>query len=181
MLGCGKTTSITYNLLKLRKKYGNNILIFTNYPTIVSDYVFKSYKDICHDFNKPVVVGWDEIQNVFTQNDFKDFPEDLLDRLTQVRKGNGMKILYSTQDFNLITNSLRRLTDHVCECKTFKRRLTWYYSYRLDYFLAKYNSQSITNKLKVPADKKVCYIHTKKLHSSFNSFQRIHQKNFRAH
>ena len=180
LAGFGKTSSMTHELIKYRKKYGDDIYIVTNYPCSVADAMFTSYKQLCHNYNKTIIVGFDELQNVFTQNDFKDFPPDFLDKLTQVRKNKGMKLFYTTQDFREVTGSIRRLTDHVCECKTFMRRLTWYYSYRTDYYLAKLNSLSIDNKLKIPADKKELFIHTKKLHATFDSFAHLKQLSYRS-
>ena len=86
LAGSGKTMSLVYNLKKYREKYGNDIYIFTNFPCKYANATFHTYKQLVREFNKPVIVGWDELPNDFYKDGFKNFPEDLLRKLTQLRK-----------------------------------------------------------------------------------------------
>ena len=110
------------------------------------------------------------MQNDFPQSNFKDFPQDLLRRLTQLRKGCGMVIYYTTQDIKHIDVNIRRLTFAFNECKTFKGRYTYFIEYDPVYYIAKYESTSIDNKMKVPVNKVVSFFQTKQLRELYNSF-----------
>lgn len=108
--------------------------------------------------------------NEFNKNNHKDFPSDLFSQLTQLRKGNGMKIIYSTQDIMLIDPDIRRLTKLVHECKTYKRRLTYYFTYLMDYYQQKRNTINVDNKIKVHKSNFKYFIQTNKLRNSYDSF-----------
>lgn len=56
LAGSGKTMSLVYNLYKYRKKYGNDIYIFTNFPCKYANATFTNYKQLVREFNKPVIV-----------------------------------------------------------------------------------------------------------------------------
>lgn len=170
-LGSGKTMSLVYSLKQYRKKYGNDIYIFTNFPCKYATATFHSYKQLVRNFNKPVIVGWDELPNDFYKDGFKNFPEDLLRKLTQLRKGNGMKIIYCCQDLSLVDVAFRRLTLSACDCKTFMGYLTMYYEYEIDYYFMKKNSQSVDNKTKVPIKDFKIFYQSKDLRDSYDSFK----------
>ena len=72
--GRGKTMAMSYQLQKLRKQYGDNIYIMTNYNYLDQDFEFTSWKDLLKEYDKPLVVAWDEVQNEFNSRDFKSFP-----------------------------------------------------------------------------------------------------------
>lgn len=181
LAGRGKTISLVYNLYLKRKKYGNNIYIITNFPCKLADYVMPRYIDknganktdfriLLNFYNKPVFVGWDEMQNDFPQTNLKDFPSLLRRRLTQLRKGNGMVLYYTTQDIKGIHCEIRRLTFAYNECHTFMKRYTYYINYDSNYYNAKYESNSIDNKLKVPINFVVNFLQTDKIRKLYNSF-----------
>ena len=97
LMGQGKTICMTRRLLRLRKKYGNKIYICTNYGFVQEDFSFTDWHMLFADWDKPLVVAWDEVQNEFNSRAFKSFPVELLTQLTQVRKDNGILLLYSAQ------------------------------------------------------------------------------------
>lgn len=163
--------SLVYNLKKYREKYGDDIYIFTNFPCKYANATFHTYKQLVRDFNKPVIVGWDELPNDFYKDGFKNFPEDLLRKLTQLRKGNGMKILYCCQDLSLVDVAFRRLTMSACECKTFMGYLTCYYQYQIDYYFMRKQAVSVDNKVKVPIDEFKIFYQSNDLRSSYDSFR----------
>jgi len=175
---------MVYNLYLKRKKYGDNIYIITNFPCKLADYIMPMYKTkkgeiktnysaLLRFYDKPVFVGWDEMQNDFPQSNFKEFPQILLKRFTQLRKCKGMVVYYTSQDIKGIDVSIRRLTFAYNECHTYKNRFTYYLNYDSDYYNAKYESNSIDNKLKVPINFVVSFVQTKDIRSLYNSFSFI--------
>lgn len=180
LAGSGKTISMIYRLYKLRKKYGNDIYIITNFKTPLADYIMKKkpngktdYSILLGFYNKPVVVAWDELQNDFKSTTLKDFPDDLLRRLTQVRKGNGMLLLYTSQDFKGLDSTLRKITHYFIDCKTFKNRLTTNVTYYADDYIQKYESVSVDNKLKIPVHSVSYFIQKTKIRKLYNSFEYV--------
>lgn len=122
--GAGKTMAMSKYLIDLRKKYGNRIYIMTNYCFNDEDFPFTSWKDLLKEYDKPLIVAWDEVQNEFNSRDFKSFPIALLTVLTQVRKKNGIQILYTAQRWHFVDKNFRSLSFGCYECKTFLGRYT---------------------------------------------------------
>lgn len=116
--GKGKTMAMCHRLKELRKQYGNQIYIMTNFCYDDEDFVFTSWKDLLQDFDKPLVCAWDEVQNEFNSRDFKSFPISLLTLLTQVRKKNGIQILYTSQRWHFVDKNFRSLSFGCYECNT---------------------------------------------------------------
>ena len=122
--GKGKTIAMSKKLRDYRKKYGNSIYIMTNYCYDDEDFAFTSWRDLLKDYDKPLVVAWDEVQNEFNSRDFKDFPIALLTKLTQVRKNNGIQILYTSQRWHCVDKNFRSLSFGCYECNTILGNLT---------------------------------------------------------
>ena len=122
--GKGKTIAMSKRLRDYRKRYGDNIYIMTNYFYDDQDFEFTSWKDLLKDYDKPLVVAWDEVQNEFNSRDFKDFPIALLTKLTQVRKGNGIQVLYTSQRWHFVDKNFRSLSFGCYECNTILGNLT---------------------------------------------------------
>ena len=116
--GKGKTMAMCYELQKLRKMYGDNIYIMTNFCYNDEDFAFTSWKDLLKEYDKPLVCAWDEVQNEFNSRDFKTFPIALLTLLTQVRKKNGIQILYTAQRWHFVDKNFRSLSFGCYECST---------------------------------------------------------------
>lgn len=127
--GAGKTMAMVWTLEKYRKKYGNKIYIMTNFHYKNQDFHFTTWRDLLKEYDKPLVVAWDEVQNEFNSRDFRNFPVELLTLLTQNRKGNGKQILYTAQRWNRVDKVFRELTHYAIECRTIFGRLT-----RLKYY-----------------------------------------------
>lgn len=122
--GQGKTMAMSRYLKNMRKKYGNKIYIMTNYFYKDQDFAFNSWKDLLKDYDKPLIVAWDEVQNEFNSRDFKSFPISLLTLLTQVRKKNGIQLLYTSQRWHFVDKNFRSLSFGCYECKTLFGNLT---------------------------------------------------------
>jgi len=123
--GQGKTISMSKRLREMRDKYGDQIYIMTNFFYDDQDFEFTSWKDLLKDYDKPLVVAWDEIQNEFNSRDFQNFPISLLTLLTQVRKKNGIQILYTAQRWHFVDKNFRSLSFGCYECKTILGNLTY--------------------------------------------------------
>ena len=123
--GKGKTIAMSKQLNDYREKYGDSIYIMTNYCYNGEDFPFTSWKDLLKDYDKPLVVAWDEVQNEFNSRDFKDFPIQLLTKLTQVRKGNGIQILYTSQRWHFVDKNFRSLSFGCYECNTLLGNMTY--------------------------------------------------------
>ena len=122
--GAGKTMFMTYELEKLRLKYGNSILIGTNYGFALQDFEVNGFEDIIQLRDKPCIIGYDEIQNDFDARNWANLDSAFSERITQSRKINGLMLLATAQKFGFVDRRLRQLTHLVNECKTFKNRLT---------------------------------------------------------
>ena len=122
--GKGKTMAMSKYLMNLRKKYGDRIYIMTNYCFKDQDFPFTSWKDLLKEYDKPLIVAWDEVQNEFNSRDFKTFPIALLTVLTQVRKKNGIQILYTAQRWHFVDKNFRSLSFGCFECNTILGRYT---------------------------------------------------------
>lgn len=116
--GKGKTMAMCNELERLRKLYGYNIYIMTNFCYDDEDFAFTGWKDLLKEYDKPLVVAWDEVQNEFNSRDFKSFPIALLTVLTQVRKKNGIQILYTAQRWHFVDKNFRSLSFGCYECNT---------------------------------------------------------------
>lgn len=122
--GAGKTMAMSKYLSDLRSKYGDQIYIMTNYCYKDQDFEFTSWKDLLKDYDKPLIVAWDEVQNEFNSRDFKSFPIALLTVLTQVRKKNGIQLLYTAQRWHFVDKNFRSLSFGCYECRTILGRYT---------------------------------------------------------
>lgn len=116
--GKGKTMAMCNELKRLRKKYGDEIYIMTNFCYADEDFSFTGWKDLLKPYDKPLVCAWDEVQNEFNSRDFKTFPISLLTLLTQVRKKNGIQILYTAQRWHFVDKNFRSLSFGCYECNT---------------------------------------------------------------
>ena len=116
--GKGKTMAMCNELRRLRKLYGDEIYIMTNFCYNDEDFTFTTWKDLLKEYDKPLVVAWDEVQNEFNSRDFKTFPIALLTLLTQVRKKNGIQILYTAQRWHFVDKNFRSLSFGCYECST---------------------------------------------------------------
>jgi len=135
--GEGKTLSLARQLSYLRSKYGDKIYICTNFRWKHEDFQFQSWKMLVKPggYDKPLVVGFDEIQNEFQSRDFKSFPKELITAITQFRKGNGIAVYGTTQVFTNVDTLIRGQCKEVIHCRTRLNRLTINRGYERFYLL----------------------------------------------
>lgn len=171
--GRGKTMCMCYELDRLRKKYGNKIYIMTNFNYTGQDFEFNTWKQLLQEYDRPLVVAWDEIQNVFNSRDFKNFPIQLLTLLTQVRKNNGIRLLYTAQRYHFVDKNFRSLTAGCYDCSTWLGRFTFARMYYPDEYEEKINQVNCDKKMKIKAKKTISFIQSEKLRNSYDSFKML--------
>ena len=171
--GKGKTMAMCYRLKELRRMYGNDILITTNFCYDDEDFAFTTWKQLLKNYDKPLVVAWDEIQNEFNSRDFKNFPIPLMTQLTQVRKGNGIQILYTAQRWHFVDKNFRSLSFGCYDCNTILGRYTIAKMYDVDDYDQKCNEIKVSNKIKIRSKDWISFYQTKKLRNSYDSFKML--------
>lgn len=173
LYGSGKTMAMTYELEKMRRKYGNDIYIATNYFWKGQDFAFSTWKQMLKEYDKPLIIGWDEVQNEFNSRDFKSFPVELLSILTQVRKGNGIRIYYTAQRYDRVDKVFRELTFEAGECKTILGRWTRVKFYHwLDYE----RLNDVTNidvRRKIKPIRIVSFVQDDEIRNSYDSYKML--------
>lgn len=171
--GRGKTMSMCKYLDNMRKKYGDKILIMTNFNYRDQDIEFKTWKQLLLKYDKPLIVAWDEIQNEFNSRDFKSFPIQLLTQLTQVRKGNGIQILYTAQRWHFVDKNFRSLSFGCYECQTWLGRYSFARMYDpIDYDdLCSKTDENLRRRIKDKS--KMIFIQTDKLRDSYDSYKML--------
>lgn len=171
--GKGKTIAMSKHLRDYRKKYGDSIYIMTNYCFEDEDFPFTSWKDLLKDYDKPLVVAWDEVQNEFNSRDFKDFPISLLTKLTQVRKGNGIQILYTSQRWHFVDKNFRSLSFGCYECNTLLGNITYTRLYDpVDYDNLCSNSD-YDKRRKIHPKMTTSFVQTEKLRNCYDSYKML--------
>ncbi|GHU74073.1 hypothetical protein FACS1894188_01260 [Clostridia bacterium] len=169
--GGGKTMSLVHYLERMRKKYGNKIIIATNFFYKNQDFAIETWKDLLPEYGKPVIFGYDELQNEFSSREYKGFPVDLMRMLTQNRKGHGKQIVYTTQKYSTVDKQFRNQTTKVAKCKTFLGRFT-----RACYYLAMdfeelENTTSVKGKMKIRPYFVDCFVQSDSMRELFDSYQ----------
>lgn len=172
LYGQGKTMALTKYLSDMRDKYGDGIYISTNYGYTGEDFPLEHWKQMLTTYDKPIIFGYDEIQNEFNSRDYKNFPYELVSMLTQNRKGNGKQIVGTCQRFGRVDKVFRELCTHVSECRTFFGRLTIVRTYDCDDYNQLINTVNVNQKRKIP--KKVQrFVQTDTLRDSYDSFKML--------
>lgn len=171
--GKGKTMAMCHELKQLRKKYGDQIYIMTNFCYEDEDFVFSSWKDLLVPYDKPLVCAWDEVQNEFNSRDFMSFPISLLTLLTQVRKNNGIRILYTSQRWHFVDKNFRSLSFGCYECSTILGSYTITRLYDpVDYDNLCSNSD-YDKRRKIRPKRCDSFIQTKALRESYDSYRML--------
>lgn len=173
LYGQGKTMALTEYLTRMRAKYGDKIYISTNYGFKDEDFPLNNWKELLTEYDKPVIFGYDEIQNEFNSRDYKNFPYELVRLLTQNRKGHGKQIVGTAQRFGRVDKTIRELCTHVIECKKSGfGRITKLRKYDVEDYEMLLNEVDIAKKRKIPFQR-YSFIQTDQLRESYNSFQML--------
>lgn len=171
--GQGKTMALTYVLNEYRKKYGDDIYICTNYFFEGQDFAFEHWEQLLQQYDKPLVVAWDEVQNEFNSRNFKNFPTALLTLLTQNRKGNGIQILYTAQRFDRVDKVFRELTNYFFDCRTIFKRFTKCKAYDDETYLMLHQEVDINKKMKIHKSFSIKFVQTDELRNMYDSYKML--------
>lgn len=173
LYGQGKTMALTEYLTRMRKKYGDKIYICTNYGFRDEDFKLTHWRDLLSDYDKPVIFGYDEIQNEFNSRDYQNFPFELVTMLTQNRKGNGKQIVGTAQRFGRVDKTIRELCTHVIECRRgYFGRVTKLRKYDVDDYEQFLHEIDVMKKRKIPHSN-YKFIQTDELRNAYDSFQML--------
>lgn len=168
--GQGKTYAMSRELRQLRKRYGDKIYICTNYFYDDQDFPFTGWQQLLQPYDRPLVVAWDEVQNEFNSRDFKNFPIQLLTMLTQVRKGNGVRILTTSQRYHFVDKNFRSLADTVVDCHTIMGCFgVCHYYDPMDYDELT-NTSQVQQKMRIRPKKTLCYVQNDDIRGCYDSF-----------
>lgn len=173
LYGQGKTISLTEYLTRMRNKYGDKIYISTNYGFKYEDFPLTDWKDLLTTYDRPVIFGYDEIQNEFNSRDYKNFPYELVKLLTQNRKGHGKQIVGTAQRYGRVDKTIRELCTHVVECKrAWFGRVTKTKTYDIEDYEQMLNEIDVMKKRKIPC-KRYTFIQSDELRNSYDTLQML--------
>lgn len=173
LAGKGKTMAMCHRLEQLRNQYGDSIYITTNFGYNDEDFALEHWKQLLKPYDKPLVVAYDEIVNEFNSRQYKDFPMSLFSILTQVRKGNGIQILYTAQRWHFVDKNFRSLSFACYECNTILGCFTITKMYDpVDYDNLCSNSD-YEKRRKIKSIKTDSFIQTEDLRNSYDSYKML--------
>ncbi len=170
LAGHGKTYSAVREVLYLKQKHPE-LAVISNIDIEGVDVIeLKSLDDLVKDYPQGAVVLIDELPTLFSSRAWKNFPPELLGKLTQLRKNHGMRILYTAQRSNLIEKSIRILSDDVVTTSTLFHWLTIniaFYGCDIDDDYGVEKNAGVTPKW---LD---CFLQTKAIRECYNSFTSV--------
>lgn len=121
MFGHGKTLSATHKVRQIYKQFGNRVRIISNYKLIGIPYIplynFNQIVDLAETAEQyaGTVVLIDEIEDVLSHRNYKDFPLAMLNVITQQRKLH-VYMMCTAQRFFTVDKLFRALATHVIDC-----------------------------------------------------------------
>ena len=145
----------------------------TNYYCKYQDEEFRHWKQLLREYDKPLVLAWDEVQNEFNSRNFRNFPVELLTVLTQNRKGNGKQILYSAQRWDRVDKVFRELTQYAYECRTLFGRLTRVKKYHWEDYIMKNDITNVDKKMKIRPISVYTFVQDDSLRESYDSYRML--------
>lgn len=171
--GYGKTMALTEYLIRMRDKYGDKIYISTNYGFEEEDFPLTCWQELLTEYDRPVIFGYDEIQNEFNSRNYMNFPYELVKLLTQYRKGHGKQIVCTAQRYGRVDKTIRELCTHIVECRTvWFGRVTKLRQYDVEDYEQFLNEIDVIKKHKIPC-KKYRFIQTDELRGAYDSFKML--------
>lgn len=171
--GGGKTTAMVEYLERMRLKYPE-VFIVTNFGYVNENAELCGWNDLVSIRNdlKGVIFAIDEVQNEFSCNNWKDFPEGVLSEITQQRKQR-VKIVATSQVYSRVVKQLREQCFEVAECRTFMGRWTRVRVYDAEDYNAIVDNPTPEKKFKLPKKRKYSFIQTDDFRNLFDSYRKI--------
>lgn len=123
--GQGKSLGAVTYAFQLKEKHPDlDIKIYSNFEVQGQDGRVDKWEDLL-ELPRNTILIFDEIQSTFTSTRWKDFPIDLLWKLTQCRK-HGLAIFCTTPVYTRISIQLRESVDYVIVCKNILNLDRWF-------------------------------------------------------
>ena len=147
--GEGKSLGEVNFAFNLQKQHPEmNIKIYSNFNVKGQNGKITCWEDILN-LPKNTILLFDEIQSTFTSTRFKDFPLELLWKLTQCRK-HGLAIFCTSPVYSRMSIQLRESCDYVIDCKNVFKwdRLFRYTFFRADKYERYIQAEGILQNLR---------------------------------
>lgn len=123
--GQGKSLGEVNFAFNLKEKHPElDIKIYSNFDVKGQDGRIYSWEDIL-TLPPNTILLFDEIQSTFTSTKFKDFPLELLWKITQCRK-QGLAIFCTSPVYTRMSIQLRESCDYVIDCKNVLNLDRWF-------------------------------------------------------
>lgn len=171
--GGGKTVSLIQTLNECHIKYPK-AKIYTNFKYKYATGQLESLNDLLtiRNGNDGVIFAIDELQNEFSSQTSKDFPETMLSTITMQRKQK-VKIYATSQVFTRVSKPLREQCYEVIECNTFMERWTRMKCYDANEYNMMIDSNDLKQRHKVPKKWKRSFIQTDELRNCYDTYEVI--------
>ncbi len=173
LYGGGKTMTLVEYLERMRRKHGDKLYIATNFFYRGQDFPITHWRDLLKKYDRPVIFGYDELQNEFNSRDYKNFPISLMWLLTQNRKGHGKTIVYTAQDYETVDKNFRRLTRRIWACKTHFGRWTSVKKYDREDFEQLQAAVDVQRKMKIKPVAIHSFVQSDFLRDCYDSYQML--------
>lgn len=179
--GSGKTIGLVEALARARDSYPDCIIV-TNFDCKYAHKRLTSLNDLLKLRNgtKGIIFGIDEMQNEFSSKVSKDFPENLLEMITQQRKQR-IAIFTTSQVFSRLAKPLREQSYEVCTCRTYLGRLTRIRCYDALDYMEYMESDSDDKRRKAPKNYSHWFVQTDALRNAYDTYsviERLSRKGF---
>lgn len=173
--GSGKTMSMVHDLEYYRKEYPL-VKIYTNFgynhETAPLNDIYDLINPELYNGEQGTIFVLDEIQNEFAASTSSNFPPNILQTITQLRKQN-ILVLCTTQVFTRVSKPLREQAKYVIECETRFGRFTENRKYDgIDYADGFDKSEKYKKEHLIPIDHNA-FIQTDELRESYDSYKLI--------
>lgn len=126
-VGSGKTISAVREVCRLRKRFPN-ATVYSN-ASLRGAKPLETYADVAALWgcDTPVIILWDELGVNLNARAWNESPLELLSLIAQNRKGAGVRLIYTAQDYSMVDKQLRVLTNDVILCQSVLGRLIFCY------------------------------------------------------
>lgn len=179
--GQGKTIEMSREYLHLQHKTAfhnpDDYIFISNFDLVGTEH-FKDLSDVMSYYRiaqyngKGLFVFWDEIQNEYPEND-RAFPQAFRTLLTQNRKGKGVRLIWSTQDYTRVNKNIRLMTTGISHMRCFFGRYMIKRYYNRAVYEDYYACTDMMQKAKRKPLRTEIYIQTDKMRSVFDSFKML--------
>lgn len=172
LFGQGKTLSMVNYVLWLKER-NPDIHIYSNISLSFGEGNIKSWKDILSLPPRSVVLI-DEIQATFSTDSWRDFPPELLTKITQCRKKELM-ILCTAQIYDRVVKQIRELVQYVVQCSNVlnsDRLFTnkFFYAHRYETW---YNSLGTDREKKIQPYFRISFVADDDLYNTYDTLEEV--------